>query len=89
MIAVSFETATWENRGRPRSYWPEPMAVTAGVIWGIQAKPSEAYDNPAFGWEMSGCFGPAAILDPSTQLLCDLGTVTQGSQIPCCRRPYR
>ena len=29
-------------------------AVTAGVIWGIQAKPSEAYDNPAFGWEMSG-----------------------------------
>jgi hypothetical protein len=25
-------------------------AVTAGVIWGIQAKPSEAYDNPAFGW---------------------------------------
>ncbi len=25
MIAVSFETATWENRGRPRSYWLEPM----------------------------------------------------------------
>ncbi len=25
MIAVSFETATWENRGRPRSYWLESM----------------------------------------------------------------
>ncbi len=25
MIAVSFETATWENRGCPRSYWLEPM----------------------------------------------------------------
>ena len=28
MIAVSFETTTWENRGRPRSYWLESMFCT-------------------------------------------------------------
>ncbi len=35
MIAVSFETATWENRGRPRSYWLDPMSETRLGQWRV------------------------------------------------------